>query len=68
MPVMSGLDTAPLFRKALPETPFILFTIRQGSELEPLARDAGIQAVVSKDKAASELIHRSQALLAARVA
>lgn len=65
MPVMSGLDAAPFLRRVLPETPLILFTIDQGSELERLANEAGIQAVVSKDKAASELIPRSQALLSA---
>ena len=63
MPVMGGLDAAPLLRKALPKTPVILFTIDQGPELERLANEAGTQAIVSKDKAASELIPCSQTLL-----
>src|ERR1035438_3638675 len=32
MPVMTGLDAAPLLRKLLPDTPIILFTVQEGSE------------------------------------
>lgn len=65
MPVMSGLDAAPFLKRVLPETPLILFTISQGREIERLAFAAGIQAVVSKDDAAYELIPHAQALLRA---
>ena len=68
MPVMTGLDAAPLLRKLLPDTPIILFTQQEGSEAERLARAAGaagIDAVVSKSQAASELVLKAQALLAA---
>ena len=67
MPVMTGLDAAPLLRKLLPDTPIILFTQQAGSEVERLARAAGaagIDAVVSKSQAASELVLKAQALLA----
>ena len=64
MPVMTGLDAAPLLRKLLPDTPIILFTQQAGSEVERLARAAGINAVVSKNQAASKLILQAQALLA----
>ena len=64
MPVMTGLDAAPLLRKLLPDTPIILFTQQEGSEVERLARAAGINAVVSKSQAASELVLKAQALLA----
>ena len=66
MPVMTGLDAAPLLRKLLPDTPIILFT-QEGSEVDRLARAAGaagIDAVVSKSQAASELVLKAQALLA----
>lgn len=65
MPVMGGLEAAPLLKKVVPETRLILFTVDQGREVERLALAAGIQVVVSKDKGASELIPRAQALLAA---
>ena len=64
MPVMTGLDAAPLLRKLLPDTRIILFTVQEGSEVERLARAAGINAVVSKNQAASKLILQAQALLA----
>ena len=63
MPVMTGLDAAPLLRKLLPDTPIILFTQQEGGEVERLARAAGINAVVSKSQAASELVLKAQALL-----
>ena len=63
MPVMGGLDAAPFLRRVLPETRLILFTISQGREVEQQALAAGIQAVVSKDKAVSELVPRAEALL-----
>ena len=64
MPVMSGLEAAPFLKKVAPQTPLILFTVHEGREVERLARAAGIQAIVSKNKA-SELIPRAQSLLAA---
>jgi DNA-binding NarL/FixJ family response regulator len=64
MPIMTGLDAAPLLRKLLPDTRIILFTVQQGSEVEQLARAAGIHAVVPKDQAASNLILQAQVLLA----
>ena len=64
MPVMTGLDAAPLLRKRLPDTRIILFTVQEGPEVERLAYAAGIHAVVSKNQAASKLILQAQALLA----
>ena len=63
MPMMTGLDAAPLLRQLLPDTRIILFTQQEGSEVERLARAAGINAVVSKGQAASELVLKAQALL-----
>jgi CheY-like chemotaxis protein len=37
MPVMTGLDAAPLLRKLLPDTRIILFTVQEGREVEQLA-------------------------------
>ena len=63
MPVMTGLDAAPLLRRLLPDTRIILFTVQEGREVEQLACAAGIHAVVSKSQAASKLILQAQALL-----
>jgi two-component system, NarL family, nitrate/nitrite response regulator NarL len=65
MPAMTGLDAAPLLRELLPDTRIILFTVQDGSEVERLARAAGIHAVVSKNQAPSQLILQAHAVLAA---
>ena len=64
MPVMTGLDAAPVLRKMLPATLLILFTVHEGREVAKLALAAGIDAVVSKTQAAATLIAQAQALLA----
>lgn len=64
MPVMTGLDVAPMLCRLLPDTRIILFTVHEGHEVEKLARAAGIHAVVSKREAAGKLIFQAQALLA----
>ncbi len=66
MPVMTGLDAAPLLRKALPNARLILFTGHEGIEVERLARAAGIHAVVPKGQGMSKLINQAQRLLASR--
>ena len=63
MPVMTGLDAAPLLKQLLPDTLIILFTQQEGSEVERQAQAAGIDAVVSKSQVASELLLKAQALL-----
>ena len=64
MPVMTGLEAAPLLKQRLPDTPIIMFTQEQGSEVERLAKVVGIDAVVSKGQVTSELVLKAQALLA----
>jgi two-component system nitrate/nitrite response regulator NarL len=63
MPVMTGLDAAPLLRKLLPDTSIILFTVHEGSEVQRLANECGVDSIVSKSQVATELIPRAQALL-----
>jgi DNA-binding NarL/FixJ family response regulator len=64
MPVMTGLQAAPLLKQRLPDTPIIMFTQEQGSEVERLGKAVGIDAVVSKGQVTSELVLKAQALLA----
>jgi len=63
MPVMTGLDAAPVLRKMLPATLLILFTVHEGREVAKLALAAGIHAVVPKTQAAATLITQAQVLL-----
>jgi len=60
MPVMSGLEAAPLFQK-FPETPIIMFTMFTNEAFAKVAVAAGITEVISKDKE-SHLMPRVGAL------
>lgn len=62
MPVMNGFDAAAELMRRLPAMKIILFTVEEGPEVERLARQAGVQAVISKDRAA-QLIPQSYCLL-----
>jgi two-component system, NarL family, nitrate/nitrite response regulator NarL len=64
MPVMSGLEAAPLLIKILPHVWLILFTAHDGHEVQQLSRAAGIHAVVPKSKAATDLVAQAEALIA----
>jgi len=61
MPIMNGLQAAPLLRKVLPAVPIILFTLYAGSALE--AKAAGITFVMSKETAITELLGKANELL-----
>jgi two-component system, NarL family, nitrate/nitrite response regulator NarL len=63
MPVMNGLEAAPLLLKILPNVWLILFTAHDGPEVSRLSRAAGIHAVVPKSKAVTHLIAQAEALL-----
>jgi DNA-binding NarL/FixJ family response regulator len=64
MPVMNGLDAAPLLIKILPNVWLIMFTAHEGPEVQRLSRGAGIHAVVSKSNAVTHLIAQAEALVA----
>jgi two-component system, NarL family, nitrate/nitrite response regulator NarL len=62
MPVMDGLEAAPLLIKILPNVWLILFSGHDSPEVNRLARVAGIHAVVSKSTAATHLIAQAEVL------
>jgi CheY-like chemotaxis protein len=49
MPIMNGLEAAPVLRRMLPTVPIILFTLYANKFLEQEAFSAGVTVVVSKD-------------------
>src|SRR5580692_11040281 len=66
MPVMSGLEAAPMLRKLLPETPIILLTLF-GDHLKKMdLTSVGISAVLSKSDPLHELILKAHVLLGNR--
>jgi len=63
MPVMNGLEAAPLFKRKFPQTPIIMFTLFATDGLAKVATSAGITAVVSKETAAIQLIPKIESIL-----
>jgi len=63
MPMMNGLQAAPLLRKALPHVPIILYTMHASQVIEKLSRNAGISAVISKDEAMTRVVNEAHSLL-----
>jgi CheY-like chemotaxis protein len=63
MPVMNGLEAAPLLRKILPHTPIIMFTMFANHVFATQALAAGVTAVVSKEQAATHLLPKAESLL-----
>ncbi len=63
MPVMNGLQAAPILRAMHPKTPIILFTLYAGSVVEHEANLAGISSLVSKSDGASHLVNEANTLL-----
>ena len=64
MPVMNGLQAAPLLIKVLPRVRLILFTSFDLPEVKRLSQAAGIHAIVPKHKATTHLIAQAEALIA----
>jgi two-component system nitrate/nitrite response regulator NarL len=64
MPLMNGLQAAPLLIRILPKVWIILFTSHDLPEIERLSRAAGIHAIVPKQKAATHLIAQAEVLFA----
>jgi len=63
MPVMYGLEAAPLLSKLLPQTPIIMFTMFANDVFATQAIAAGVTAVVSKEQAATHLLPKAESLL-----
>ena len=65
MPIMHGLEAAPILRRMLPTVPIILFTLHDNRTLQREAFSVGVSAVVSKAVGLKTLVNRAEHLLAA---
>jgi two-component system nitrate/nitrite response regulator NarL len=63
MPVMNGLEAAPLLIKSLPKV-WLILTAHDGPGILELSQAAGIHAVVPKSKAVTHLISQAEELIA----
>ncbi len=66
MPLMNGLQAAPELRKIAPKTPIILFTMYGNALKQDQVAALGIDLVVSKYEALSEIIEKAHTLLEAQ--
>jgi DNA-binding NarL/FixJ family response regulator len=64
MPRMGGLEAAPQIRNLLPDACLILFTLYGNQEIERVAKQAGIDAVISKADRGEKLIRAAKAFFA----
>jgi CheY-like chemotaxis protein len=62
MPVMNGLQAAPVLRKVAPKSPIILFTVYPNKLVEQQLRTMEVDAVLSKGEPLSKLIEKAHAL------
>jgi CheY-like chemotaxis protein len=63
MPVMNGLEAAPVLRRTLPETPIILFTLFADGISQADLSKAGISLVLEKNTPLGALIDKAEELL-----
>jgi CheY-like chemotaxis protein len=66
MPVMNGIDAARAIKKIMPGVPIILFTIHGSEMLSAVAKEAGIDAFVSKAEMVNLAVHTRALLKRAR--
>src|SRR3984893_9544105 len=64
MPRMGGLETAPQIRNLLPDACLILFTLYGNEGIERVAKQVGIDAVVSQADRGEKLIRAAKAFFA----
>src|SRR6266516_5747449 len=63
MPVMNGLQAAPLLRRLVPKSPIILYTLYADKAVEQQLRTIEVDSVLSKREPLSRLIEEAHALL-----
>jgi CheY-like chemotaxis protein len=63
MPVMNGLEAAPVLRRTLPGTPIILFTLFADTLSKADVSKAGISLVLEKSTPLPTLVHKAQELM-----
>jgi DNA-binding NarL/FixJ family response regulator len=66
MPIMNGIQAAPVLKRVLPTVPIVLFTLYGSDDLEQAASSAGVAAVVSKNAALKMLVDQARDLLEPR--
>jgi len=57
MPNKNGIEAASEIKQKLPETPIVIFTLNKTRQLDAMAQEVGVRAVVGKEEGFTELLH-----------
>jgi CheY-like chemotaxis protein len=63
MPVMTGLQAAPILREMFPKVLIFLFTFYADAVSEDLAAMVGVNLVISKDELLSNVVNKAHELM-----
>jgi CheY-like chemotaxis protein len=63
MPVMNGLEAAPILRKLFPKIPIFLFSLYANDLSEEVIAKAGVDLVVSKTEPLPKLVAKAHEML-----
>jgi CheY-like chemotaxis protein len=63
MPVMNGLQAAPILRSMFPKIPIFLFSFYADAVSEHLAAMAGISLVISKDEPLVSVVNKAHEMM-----
>jgi two-component system, response regulator PdtaR len=63
MPVMNGLEAAPVLRKLVPKSPIILYTLHAAEAVERQLETVEVDSVLSKGESLSRLTEKAHILL-----
>jgi CheY-like chemotaxis protein len=63
MPVMNGLEAAPILRELFPKVPIFLFSLYADDLSQELASRAGVTVVMSKNQPLSKLVDKAHELM-----
>jgi CheY-like chemotaxis protein len=63
MPVMNGLQAAPVLRKLVPKSPIILYTLHAGGAVKQQLATIEVDSVLSKSEPLSRLTEEAHSLV-----
>jgi CheY-like chemotaxis protein len=63
MPVMNGLEAAPILRKLFPKIPIFLFSLYADDLSQQVASRAGVDFVMSKNEPVSKLVDKAHEVM-----
>src|SRR5580704_146542 len=63
MPVMNGLEAAPILRSMFPKIPILLYSFYADFVSQQIALTAGVTAVISKDEPLSNVVDKAHEMM-----